>query len=182
MSTRRFAGTLLSALTLLAAACGGSQADPRAVAWTDDVCSALTGFTTAATQQPDVDRADPVAAVQGMSRYLATTSDALQESIRALAEVGPSPVDGGDEYVGRLRDALTRIRTGFEAASAQLATVDTANRDALATALPAAIAPLQELHNMPSPVEGLTATGALSTASEEAPNCRELRTASAPAG
>jgi hypothetical protein len=60
--------------------------------------------------------------------------------------------------------------------------VDTTSRDALATALPAAVAPLQELRDLPSPAEGLTATDALRAASAEAPNCRELRTASSPEG
>ncbi|OLT14010.1 hypothetical protein BJF78_20600 [Pseudonocardia sp. CNS-139] len=169
--------TLLSALVLLVAGCGGgSSADPDAVAWTGNVCSALGGFTLAVARQPQVDRSDPAAAVRGVGEYLASTSGALQESVAALDRVGPSPVDGGDEYVTRLRDALVRIRESFEAARAQLAVVDPANPELLATALPAAMAPLQELRTMPSPTEGLGANDALRTASEQAPSCQVLGT------
>jgi hypothetical protein len=178
MRNRRLACTLLPALALLVTGCAAGGPDPRAVAWTDDVCGALTGFTLAVTREPVVDGSDAAAAVRGLSGYIASASDALQQSIGALGEVGPSPVAGGDEYVARLREALSHIRTSFDAAGSQLATVDTTNRAELATALPAAMAPLQELRNMPSPAEGLTATDDLSAASAEAPNCQAMRTAS----
>lgn len=183
MRTRRFGCTILSALALLAAGCGGgSGADTDTVAWTDGVCSALNGFTVAATKTPQIDRADPAAAVRGVDGYLASTSDALQQSVEALDEVGPSPVDGGDEYVRRLREALVRIRTSFEAARTQLVGIDASSPQVLATALPTAMAPLQELRTIPSPTEGLGANEELRTASEQAPSCRELRSVSTPAG
>ncbi|GAA1244133.1 hypothetical protein GCM10009609_04370 [Pseudonocardia aurantiaca] len=183
MRTRTYGCTILSALALLVAGCGGgSGADAEAVAWTDDVCGALSGFTLAAARQPRIDRTNPAAAVQGVSDYLASTSDGLQQSITALDAVGHSPVDGGDEYVARLGDTLARIRTSFEAARTQLASVDTTSPEVLATALPAATAPLQELRTMPSPTEGLGANEALRTASEQAVNCQQLRSVSSPAG
>ena len=182
MRTRRFGCTILSAFALLAAGCGDGAPSADAVAWTDDVCDALTGFTLAATSQPQVDRSDPAAAVRSVDYYLASTSDALQQSIRALDGVGPSPVEGGDEYVGRLEAALVHIRTSFEAARMQLVSVDTSSPEVLATALPAAMAPLGELRNLPSPTDGLGANGELRTASERAPSCRELRSVSSPQG
>lgn len=182
MTTRRLGCTILSALTLLLAGCGGSSAGADTVAWTDGVCSALNGFTMAATQAPQIDRTDPAAAVRSVDGYLASTSEALQQSVAALEQVGPSPVDGGDEYVARLRSALLRIRTSYEAARTQLVGVDASSPEVLATALPAAMAPLQELGTIPSPTEGLQANDELRTASEQAPSCRELRSASAPTG
>lgn len=182
MRTRRLGSTLVTALVLVAGCGGGDGGNADAVAWTDEVCGALTGFTVAATRQPSLDRTDPAGAVRGMDGYLASTSSAVRQSIAALDEVGPSPVEGGDEYVARLQDALVRIRTSFDAAATRLATVDTSSPAAFATALPAAVAPLQELHDIPSPTEGLTANDELRTASEQAPRCRELRTASSPAG
>ena len=183
MRTRRLGSTLLAAFALLVAGCGGTAAaGTDAVAWTDDVCGALSGFTVAATKQPSVDRTNAAAAVTGVRDYLAATSDGVQQSIDALGAVGPSPVDGGDEYVRRLEDALVRIRTSFEAARSQLTNLDTSRPDVLATALPAATAPLQELRTMPSPTEGLRANDALRAASEKAPNCEQLRSVSSPAG
>ncbi len=181
--------TLVPALALLVAtgcgvaACGGEPAaDSAAVTWTDQVCGALAGFTDAVTTQPQVDQADPVATVRGMAEYVGTTTDAVQRSITALDTVGASPVSGGDEYVARLRDALTRIQAGFDATRNQLVGVDTSSPQAFAAAFPAAVAPLQELRNLPDPTEGLRANDALRVASEQAPRCREIRSVGTPTG
>lgn len=181
MRTRRFSCTV-AALAVLAAGCGDAAAGEDAVAWTNGVCGALTGFTQAATTGPRVDTADPADAVRGVSQYLGSTADEIGRSLTALDAVGPSPVDGGDQYVGRLRDALGRIRAGFVTARTQLAAVDAADADALATAVPAAVAPLQELRDLPDPTEGLRANDELRAAAEQAPNCRELRAVGSPAG
>jgi hypothetical protein len=179
MRTVRFSCTL-AALAALAAGCGG-QATPseEAVAWTNQVCGALSDFTRAATTSPHVDQADPLAAVQELDRYLGATSDALQRSLSELDSVGPSPVDGGDAYVGRLDEALRGIRTGFDSARTQLAAVDVSDPAQLATAVPVALAPLQELRNLPAPTEGTQTSEGLGAASERAENCREVRSAAA---
>lgn len=182
MRTRRFSCTV-AALAALVAGCSGSAAPTEeAVAWTNQVCGALSGFTRAATTSPQINPADPRAAVQELDRYLGATSDELQRSLTALDAVGPSPVDGGDAYVSRLEEALQGIRTGFESARTQLAAVNVSDPTQLSTAVPAALAPLQELRNLPAPTEGMRASEELGAASEQAENCRQLRATSTPAG
>lgn len=181
MRTRRFSCTVAT-LAVLAAGCGDAAPSEDAVAWTDQVCGALTGFTQAATAGPQVRSADPVTAVREVDRYLGSTAEELQRSLTALDAVEPSPVEGGDEYVARLREALRGIRAGFESARTQLAAVDVRDPQALATAVPAAVAPLQELRDLPDPTEGLRENEELRAASEQAGNCRDLRSAGAPAG
>jgi hypothetical protein len=182
MWTRRFSCTV-AALSVLAAGCGGVGAagSDDAIAWTDQVCGALIGFTRAATEDPKVDPADPVAATQEVSRYLSVTADELQRSVSALDAVGPSPVEGGDQYVARLSEALSRIRAGFESARTQLVGIDTSNPRAFATAFPTAVAPLQELRNLPDPTEGLRSNEELRAASQQARSCHELREMGTPA-
>ena len=177
MRTHSFSCTV-AALAVLAAGCGSAapSASEDAVAWTNQVCAALTGFTRAATTSPRIDPADRVAAVREVSRYLGSTSEELQRSLTALDAVGPSPVEGGDEYVGRLGEALRGIRTGYESARTQLAAVDVSDPAAHATAVPAAVAPLQNLRNLPDPTEGMGTSEQLRAASEQAENCRELST------
>jgi hypothetical protein len=177
-STQGFSCTV-AALAVLAAGCGSAaSASEDAVAWTNQVCAALTGFTRAATTSPRIDPADRVAAVREVSRYLGSTSEELQRSLTALDAVGPSPVDGGDEYVGRLGEALRGIRTGYESARTQLAAVDVSDPAALATA----VAPLQNLRNLPDPTEGMGTSEQLRAASEQAENCRELSSSSPTTG
>ncbi|WP_219414877.1 hypothetical protein [Pseudonocardia nigra] len=182
MRTRRFGGTVAASLALLVAGCGGGSATADPVAWTDEVCGALTGFTRVVTAQPQIDPADPVAAVRTLDGWFGSTTAELQRSIAALDAVGASPVDGGDQYVTRLREALSSMQAGFEDARTRLDTADTSSPAALAAAFPAVVAPLQDLRDVPDPTEGLQADDALRTAGEQAPNCRALRTAGAPAG
>jgi hypothetical protein len=182
MRTRRTICTVAALAALTAGCSGAAGSGGDAVTWTDEVCGALAGFTRAATTGPRVNSADPVAAVQGVGHYLGSTTAELDRSLAALDTVGPSPVDGGDQYVARLREALSSIRTGYETARTQLAAVDTSDPAALATAVPAAMAPLRELQNVPDPTQDLRDNDELRVASEQAPHCRELRSTGAPAG
>jgi hypothetical protein len=181
MRTRSLSCTV-AALAALVAGCGGSAPGEDAVAWTNQVCGALAGFTRAATTSPEIDRSDPVAAVQELERYLGATSDELRRSLTELEAVGTSPVDGGDAYVGRLEEALRGIRSGFDSARTQLTAIDVADPAQLATAVPAALAPLQELRNLPAPTDGMRDSEELGAASEQAESCRQLRSTSAPTG
>jgi hypothetical protein len=181
MGTRRFTCTLASAFVLvIAAGCGGTG-DADAVAWTDQVCGALSGFARAATSQPQVGGADPVSTVRGLGDYFSATATALQGSISELDAVGPSPVEGGDEYVARREGAMTEIRTSFDTARGQLAGVDTSSVQAMSVALPAAVAPLQELRDLPDPTDGLRATDELRAAADKAKNCQQIRSTTSPA-
>lgn len=186
MGTRRLTCTLASAFVLVVVAgCGGGDgadaAGSEAVAWTDRVCGALSGFAVAATTQPRLDGDDPKAAVRGLGDYFGSTAAALQGSIDQLDTVGASPVDGGDQYVARLKGALTQIRTRFDTAEGELAGVDTSSPQAVSVALPAALAPLQELRNLADPTAGLGTTDELRAATDKAPNCQQVRSTTAPA-
>lgn len=183
MSTRRLTYTLVSAFVLLVVTgCGaGGDSDATAVAWTNQVCGALSGFARAATTQPQVNRTDPVATVRGLGDYFTATGTAVQGSITALDAIGPSPVAGGDEYVARLKGALIQIRTGFDAARGQLTTVDTSSVQAMSVALPKALAPLRELRNLADPTAGLQANDELKAAADKAANCQQVRSTTSPA-
>ena len=174
--TSRFTGMLCSTLALLVAGgCGGGSSSAEAVAWTDEVCGALAGFTRAATTRPDVDRTDPVATVRGYSDYFGSAAAGIDTAITRLESAGASPLDGGDEYVTRLKDALAQIRASFNTARTQLAEVDTSSVESVTTAIPSATAPLRELSNLADPTAGLRANDELQAAAEEAPNCQALR-------
>lgn len=173
MRSRRFPGTAAS-LVVLAAFTGCATPADDAIAWSDRVCGALAGFVEAVTSRPAFDTADPVARVQDVRTYLDAAAAAVALSVTGLGAAGASPLDGGDEYVGRLTDTLTRIGTGFATARDQLADVDTSSIGAVDAALPVALAPLGQLQNLADPTEGLRSSVELREATDRAPNCRAL--------
>jgi hypothetical protein len=152
------------------------EAAPEAVAWVDTVCGALLPFVQAAGTPPQLTQAaDPTALVRGVSDYLAHAQNAADSAISGLAAAGPSPVAGGDEVVSRLTENLTAFRTTFQDARARLDAVDPADPQSLASELPMAVAPLQELANLPNATAGLQSSPELDRASAQAPNCREVQ-------
>ncbi|WP_219414876.1 hypothetical protein [Pseudonocardia nigra] len=184
-------GLLLSVLAALALSTGctttvagtpssagagaGAPAAGDPVAWVDQVCGALLPVIRTGANPPQLDRAvDPAELVGTLSEYLGEAEASADSAITGMAQVGPSPVAGGDEIVTELSGALTTFRTSFQEARTQLDAIDTSDPDALATGLPAAIAPLQELATLPDPTADLQNTAELDRASREAPNCQEI--------
>lgn len=174
MGSRIITG-LVAASLVVVAGCGAGAASGAAVTWTNNVCGSLAGFADIVSSQPKIDRSDPVAAVRELGAYLRSTATALQDTIKGIDAAGPAPVAGGDEYVGRLKTTLTSIRTSFEDAGERLAKVDTSSPESLAAALPAVVAPLQNLGSLADPTKGLDSNTELRTAAEQAPNCKQLR-------
>lgn len=168
-------GSLAAALAVVVG-CGGAPApSAAAVSWADQVCGAIGGFTRVAAAPPTTDAADPAASVQRLGVYLDTTATSLQDTIGAISAAGPAPVAGGDEYVRKLTETLTRIRAGFNDAKGRLATVDTSSAESVAAALPVVLAPLRELGSLTGPAEGLGPAEELRAATDQAANCRSLR-------
>lgn len=159
------------------AAAGGSAAPAGAasgdaVAWTNNVCGALTTFTKVASKPPQLDNSSVQASVQSLSTYLGQVTAALDSTITDLKGVGPSPAAGGDEAVAKLSAALTQYRTAFQKAKTNLDQSHPMDSESLQTAL----APIQDIKNLPNPADGLQASPELESAALQAPNCRSFMT------
>lgn len=180
MRTRRLLVAVGAAAVTLAPGCGSAAPSAESVAWMDEVCGSLLGFTEVADDTPAIDPADPVAAAHGLRTYLDAAGPALDRALADLAEVGVSPAPGGDALVAQLTDRLGRYRDGFNAARSELAELENEDPEAVAAALPVALAPLGELSTLPpvgsGSVADLDPDTELGRAAQEAPNCRAIRT------
>jgi hypothetical protein len=154
----------------------GTTTTVDAVQWVDGVCGALLPFVRTAGTEPQITGAtDPAALVKSISDYLAQGAGAADSAITGMSRVGPSPVAGGDDVVTRLTGTLTTFRTSFQNAKTQVDAVDTTDRQALATELPKAVAPLEQLKSMPDPTVDLQTDPELERASAQAPNCQQIK-------
>ena len=149
-----------------------ATADP--VAWVDRVCGSLLPFIKIGATPPAINSSDPKAAIKGLSGYLGKAVSALDEALAGLKQAGPSPVKGGDEGVTALTGALTTFRKSFQDAKTKLDAVDPNDLGQLATALPAALEPLQSLSDLPDPTADLKGSPELDAAAKKAPNCKAL--------
>ncbi len=144
------------------------------VAWADKVCGSLLPFVEASTTEPKIDQNNPAATVKALSDYLGKAVSSIDQSLAGLDAAGPAPVADGDAVVTRLKETLTTVRTSFDKAKTAIDKVDPNNLTELATALPEALAPLQDLNNIQNPTADLKTNPALEAAAAKAPNCQKI--------
>lgn len=153
-------------------ACSADEPPPQSVGWIDAFCGSIAGY--AAISAPAGNHADPVAAVEEYRRWATQTEAALDAALTEIARVGASPIEGGDGLVAQTTDRLGRYRDRFAEAAARLEEVDPGEGN-VAEAVEEALAPLQDLGA--APTVDLDPATPLGQAAENAPNCRQIRTA-----
>lgn len=166
-------GTAAPAGASSAAPSAGGQATGDPVTWINGVCGSLLGFVRTVSAPPAIDSSSPVKAVKGLSTYLGTAVTAIDKATTEIKGAGPSPVDGGDQAVTTITGALGQFRTSFQAAKTKIDAVNPSDLSQVATALPEALAPLQDLSKLPNTTD-LKSTPELDKAAQQAPNCQAL--------
>jgi len=156
---------------------GGDAVAPTSdpVAWTDKVCGSLLPLQESLSAKPQFDENDPAAAVKALSDFLGKSEASIDQAISGLDAAGPSPVASGDPAVAKIKSALTTIRSSFDQAKVALDKIDPNNVSELVTALPQAVAPLQELSKLQDPTTDLQSSPELEAAAAKAPNCQTLK-------
>ena len=147
------------------------------VAWTDQVCGSLLPFVEASTTEPQFDQSNPGAAVKALSDYLGKAVSTIDQALTGLDAAGPAPVADGDAIVAKLKATLTTVRGSFEKSKTAIDKVDPNNITELATALPEALAPLQDLSQLQDPTTDLKTNPELEAAAAKAPNCQKINKA-----
>lgn len=168
-------GTAAPAGTSSGAPSAGAQATGDPVTWINGVCGSLLGFVRTVSAPPAIDSSSPEKAVKGLSTYLGTAVTAIDKATTEIKAAGPSPVDGGDQAVATITNALGSFRTSFQAAKTKIDAVNPSDLGQVATALPEALTPLQDLSKLPTTTD-LKSSPELDKAAQQAPNCQALST------
>jgi uncharacterized protein YceK len=154
---------------------GAVAATTDPVAWTDKVCGSLLPLQESLSTKPQFNENDPAAAVKALSDFLGKSEASVDQALSGLDAAGPSPVANGDAAVTKIKSALTTVRTSFDQAKVALDKIDPNNVSELVTALPQAVAPLQELSKLQDPTTNLESSPELEAAAAKAPNCQALK-------
>ncbi|WP_214367440.1 hypothetical protein [Pseudonocardia sp. H11422] len=173
MSLLRSVGAIGAILAVLLVAGCGNEA--QAVAWSDRVCGAMVAFRdTISSAAANVTAIDTPAKAQELADFTGNAVTAAQGAIADLDAAGGPPVSGGDIVVTTLKQRMTVVQTTFATAKSEIDAIDVGSPDAEA-ALRSAVAPLQNLTNLPDPAATLAANPDLRDAVNAAPKCRDLR-------
>ncbi|OLT14011.1 hypothetical protein BJF78_20605 [Pseudonocardia sp. CNS-139] len=150
----------------------GPGSDP--VAWVDQVCGAVLSFAVPATAAPDFSRTEDLPAVQRtVSDYLGSVVAGVQAGRTRLGTVGRSPVQGGDEAIGRTESAMQFLEQDFTGAKATMDAADPTDMQAFLGTLGQVESTLAAI-TPPDLLRDLSASPRLLRASERAAQCRHL--------
>jgi len=150
-----------------------ATADP--VEWMNRVCGPLLPLQQTLTAAPPRTDDDPTATAKSISVFLGTNETAIDKSLIGLDAAGPSPVEGGEAAVAKLRSALTGIRTSLDRIKTALDKVDPTNAVEVASTLPTVFVSLAELVKIQYSITDLWKDPVLQAAAAQAPNCQSLK-------
>jgi hypothetical protein len=145
------------------------------VAWAGRLCSSLSPLTGLRNMRPRIDPNDPDGSKNSLSQYFNETGARIGESLDGLDQVGPSPIPGGDEVAAKVRGALNRLRTAFDASRIKVEGVDTSNPVELGTQLPAILSTLADATNDKDLVAVGQDNEALNDAVRQSPSCAMVK-------
>lgn len=144
------------------------------VVWAGRLCSSLSPLTGLRNMRPRVDPNNPQASKDSLSQYFNDTGARIGESLQGLDQVGPSPIPGGDQVAGKVRGALNRLRTAFDAARIKVDGVDTSNPVALGTQLPDILSGLADA-TQDKDLNTMGDNQALNDAVRQSPSCAMVK-------
>ena len=157
----------------------GPGSDP--VAWADRLCGAVMSFAVPATTPPALAPSADLPTVQRtVSDYLGTVLHGVQQGRDQLTAIGRSPVQGGNEAVGRAQSALEFLEQDFTGAKNTVDAADPGNPESVMAALTQAQSTFDAI-TPPNPLADLSATPRLQRAAERATQCQQLSALSATA-
>ena len=157
----------------------GPGSDP--VAWADRLCGAVMSFAVPATTPPAIPPGADLPTVKGaVSDYLGTVLNGVQRGRSQLGSIGRSPVQGGNDVVGRAQSALEFLEQDFTGAKTAVDAADANNPESVMTALNQAQSTFDAI-TPPNPLADLSATPRLQKAAERATQCQQLSALSATA-
>ena len=143
-----------------------------AVAYMDKVCGAASEFAKVEKTAPKLDAGDSAKLKAEMAAYMGQLADAFGKSAEGLKNVGPSPVQGGEEAVTRMAETFTSLGTVFTDAKTKVEQADANNATGGLQAAGEAIAKLSELAD---PLRDLNDVPELQKATQTAPKCQEMQ-------
>lgn len=147
-------------------------ANPQAVAYMDKVCGAASEFAKIEKTAPKLDAGDSAKLKAEMAAYMGQLADAFAKSAEGLKNVGPSPVEGGEQAVTKMSEAFTSLSTVFADAKVKVEQADANNATGGLQAAGEAIAKLAELAD---PLRDLKDVPELQKATQSAQKCQEMQ-------
>src|SRR5262249_11540938 len=101
------------------------------------------------------------------------TQARIAESLSGMDQVGPSPIEGGDDAARKVRGGLEKLRSAFTTARTQVDAVDPTDPIELNTKLPDILQALSDAAQHPD-LTTLGGNAALDGAIRQSPSCAML--------
>ncbi len=151
--------------------------------WTGQVCDALAGWVDGTKAAPGVTPTDLPATQQAQVAALRAAVEGLDRTRATLAEVGESPLDGGDAALARLRASVDTLHGALSANHAELVAANPYDAIPFTIALERSGRGLISLRaGLEEARTGFDADAALRGAAQASPSCQRIGFGTPPAG
>ncbi|MBA8826551.1 hypothetical protein FHX42_003930 [Saccharopolyspora lacisalsi] len=161
----------------------GTQSAPErsapagdSVAWANEFCGLVGGFTAAQKQAPPVDKSSPEAFKASSIKQLESTSQDARDTLGGLRGMKPAPIPGAEGVVNTFERGFVRALDVLNSAKAKAEKVDTSDKRAFTSGM---VAVQQEVKkgqgiNFSAGFSKLNNSGKLNSAASKAPTCQAL--------
>lgn len=153
---------------------GGAGAEP--VAWTNEFCGLVGGFTASQQQGPPVDKSSAEAFKSSSIAQLDSAARSANDTLQGLRAMKPAPIPGAQGVADTFEQGFVRVLDVLHSAKAKAEQVRTGDKQAFTSGM---VAVQQELKkgqgiNFAGGFAKLNDNKALNSAAAKAPACKAL--------
>lgn len=106
------------------------NASAQGVAWADQLCGLVGGFSAAQKQGPGVDKSNAEAFKTSSIAQIDKAANAAGDTVTKLQTMPPSPIGGGDKVRDTFKAGFSEVQTILSSAKVKAEQVDTSNQQA----------------------------------------------------
>ncbi|KEI43707.1 hypothetical protein [Saccharopolyspora rectivirgula] len=151
-----------------------AQPSPEGVAWMGELCGLVGQFSQAQQNLPEVDRTNTETFKNSALGQIDVASRAADDTVRGLQQMGPSPLEGGDQVNDSFERKFTEVRDILFAAKGKAEQVDVSTQESFQQGMTEVQQELKkgEQLDFNEQLDALESNPELRSAVQQAPQCQ----------
>lgn len=146
------------------------------VAWTGKLCGLVGGFSASQQNAAPVDRTNTETFKSSSVAQMTTAEKSANDTVTGLQQLGPSPIQGGDQVAGTFVDGFSQVRDILTSAKSKAEQVDTRDKQAFTSGMTGVQEELKKGQQLDFSAQfsELSKNKLLNEAAGKAPECQAL--------
>jgi hypothetical protein len=152
------------------------QVKPEGVAWADQICGLVGGFSASQRQGPQVDKTNTGTFKASSIAQMDSAEKSATNALDGLKKLGPSPIAGADRVNDSFQTGFVQVRDVLHAAKTKAEQVDVSNQQAFTSGMTAVQEELKkgQAITFDAQFAEFSKNTQLTAAAGQAPSCKAL--------